>query len=99
MVFNNKKSRVTSRANLNTFTEWETKTNHVCSVCSVNVSLVSEEYMLFFSLVPKRVVVRVKERDRFLACLAFGKRRFSQGAFETIHFLLGLTFLFSAKDG
>ena len=41
--------------------------------------LVPEEYLLPFLLVPERVVVRVKEHDRFLSYLAFGKR-FPQGA-------------------
>ena len=40
---------------------------------------VPEEYMLHFPFVRKRVVVRVKEHDRFLSCLAFEKR-FPQSA-------------------
>ena len=43
---------------------------------------VSEECLLPIPFVRKRVVVRVKEYDRFLSCLAFEKRRFPQGTFN-----------------
>ena len=43
----------------------------------------SEEYLLPFSCVRKRVVVRVREHDRFLSCLVFGNefRRVLVGAY------------------
>ena len=40
---------------------------------------VPEEYLSPFLFVPKRVVVRVKEHDRFFSYLAFGKQ-FPQSA-------------------
>ena len=40
-----------------------------------------EEYLLDFPFFSEESVVRVKEHDRFLSCLAFGERRFPQGVF------------------
>ena len=41
-------------------------------ICYLVLLPVPEEYLLPFPFVRKRVVVRVKEHDRFLSCLAFG---------------------------
>ena len=41
-------------------------------MCYLVLLPVPEEYMLPFSCVRKRVVVRVREHDRFLSFLAFG---------------------------
>ena len=41
-------------------------------VCYLVLLPVSEEYLLSFPCVRKRVVVRVRGHGRFLSCLAFG---------------------------
>ena len=57
---------------------------------------VPEEYLLPFPFTRKRVIVRVKEHDRSLSCLAFGKR-FPHGLIDGSLFHLDVTVSFPRR--
>ena len=81
-IYNNNKQKVARilRANLNILTEWkakERKTIKYFSHCRVNtwhlVCYLFPESICYLLLSRReRVVVRVKEHDRFFSCLVFG---------------------------
>ena len=56
-----------------------------------------EEYRLHFPLFTKKVVVHVKEHDRFHSCLAFGKEKISAGCFEMDLFFISFCFFVLCK--
>ena len=58
----------------------------------------SGRLLLPVPLVSTRGIVRVKEHNRFLSCLAFGKRKFPLGALRSSLFIRCYD-LFSAKNG